>query len=101
MRPDDFRLMTPDEFRAVCKAWSEGQENRERGRWERMRLLASIVIQPHVKRRITPERLLPLPWDKEKKNDKLKMKSEKSHSDDAALRELAALCGRGGNEGVV
>lgn len=30
-----------------------------------MRLLASITIQPHLDRRhrITPEKLLPLPWD--------------------------------------
>ncbi len=31
-----------------------------------MRLLASIVISPHVKGRITPEKLLPFPWEKEK-----------------------------------
>lgn len=28
-----------------------------------MRLQASIAIQPHVKNRITPQQLLPLPWD--------------------------------------
>ena len=33
-----------------------------------MRLLATIVIQPHLAkgRKITPERLLPFPWDHEK-----------------------------------
>ena len=31
--------------------------------WERMRLLATITIQPHVKGKVTPERLLPFPWD--------------------------------------
>ena len=35
-------------------------------KWERMRILASIVIQPHVKGKMKPERLLPLPWDKKK-----------------------------------
>lgn len=84
----DFRLLTPAEFGAVGKAWSEGQENRERGGWERMRLLASITIQPHVKRRVTPQKLLPLPWDKKI------MQNAKGHSDDAAIRELAALCGK-------
>lgn len=31
-----------------------------------MRLLATIVIQPHLSKRksITPEKLLPFPWDK-------------------------------------
>ena len=32
--------------------------------WERMRLLAAYTIQPHVKRKITAKKLLPLPWDK-------------------------------------
>lgn len=34
-----------------------------------MRLLATIVIQPHLAkgRKITPEKLLPFPWDHEKK----------------------------------
>lgn len=37
-----------------------------KGDWERMRLLATITIQPHLAKgkRITPEKLLPLPWDK-------------------------------------
>ena len=33
---------------------------------QRMRLLASIVISPHVRGRITPQKLLPFPWEKEK-----------------------------------
>ena len=35
--------------------------------WERMRMNATIGIQPHVKGRVTPERLLPFPWEKSKK----------------------------------
>lgn len=38
--------------------------------WERMRMLASIVIQPHVKKKITPKRLLPFPWDFSPSSDK-------------------------------
>lgn len=86
----DFRLLTPGEFGSVGKAWGERRETSERGRWERMRLLASISIQPHVRRRLTPERLLPLPWDKEKG----RARADRTHDDDAALRELAALCGK-------
>ena len=29
-----------------------------------MRMLAAIVIQPLLKRKITPERLLPFPWER-------------------------------------
>ena len=28
-------------------------------------MLATITIQPHVKNRLTPDTLLPLPWDNE------------------------------------
>lgn len=35
-----------------------------------MRLLASIAIQPHLAKgkRVTPEKLLPFPWDKKQTN---------------------------------
>jgi hypothetical protein len=29
-----------------------------------MRMLATIAIQPHVKNKLTPEKLLPFPWEK-------------------------------------
>jgi hypothetical protein len=35
-----------------------------RSDWERMRMLATIVIQPHVKKKLTPAALLPFEWDK-------------------------------------
>ena len=28
-----------------------------------MRMLATITVQPHVKGKLTPEKLLPLPWE--------------------------------------
>lgn len=63
MTPGDFRESTPDEFTAICDAWSEGFESIQRADWERMRTLAALTVQPHVKGRITPRRLVPLPWD--------------------------------------
>lgn len=35
---------------------------------ERMRQLATISIQPHVKRKMKPQTLLPLPWDNQPSN---------------------------------
>ena len=40
-------------------------ENRQREAWERARTVAAICIQPHVRKKITPRQLLPLPWDKD------------------------------------
>ncbi len=62
----DFALLTPEEFAAVCDEWRRGEEERRREEWERMRLLATITIQPHVKGRMRPEKLLPFPWEKPK-----------------------------------
>jgi hypothetical protein len=44
-------------------------ESEVRGEWERMRMLAAITIQPHVKGKMTPERLLPFPWEKKQKEE--------------------------------
>lgn len=60
----DFCDCTPSEFSAAYTAWSEHEDALEKARWERMRTLAAISIQPHVKSRITPRRLIPMPWDK-------------------------------------
>ena len=65
MRPGDFRHLTPAEFVAIAAEFSADRQEQTRDRWERMRLLVSITIQPHVHRKLTPRQLLPLPWDKE------------------------------------
>ena len=62
----DFVRLTLDEFDAVYRAYADYRVATYRSEWERMRLLATISISPHVKRAPTPQRLLPLPWDKTK-----------------------------------
>ena len=64
MSHDDFCKCYFVEFESIIKAWHEMLDGRNHDSWERTRMLASICIQPHVKRRITPRQLLPLPWDK-------------------------------------
>ena len=57
------------EFAAVYKAYAEQRDTDFKDRWVRMRLLATIVIQPHLAKgkKITPEKLLPFPWEKTQK----------------------------------
>jgi hypothetical protein len=57
-----------EEFAAVYKAYAEQRDTDFRDEWTRMRLLATITIQPHLAKgkKVTPEKLLPFPWDKEK-----------------------------------
>lgn len=60
---EDFCILTPKECTAACTAYREESEAREKSAWERMRLLANISIQPHIKKKITPRKMLPFPWD--------------------------------------
>lgn len=66
MALEDFEAMTPDEFGAITEAWSDETEKQDRAEWERMRLLATITIQPHVKGKVKPEKLIQFPWEKPK-----------------------------------
>lgn len=61
---DDFCRLTPDEFNAVCRAYGNQEQAQYKDNWERMRILAAVTIQPHVKSKLTPQKLLPLSWDK-------------------------------------
>lgn len=57
-----------EEFAAVYKAYAEQRDTDFKDKWARMRLLATITIQPHLakNKKVTPEKLLPFPWDKKK-----------------------------------
>lgn len=67
---DDLLSMSLDEFEAIQKSYVEKVRNAAYDKWDRLRTLAAIVIQPHCKRKITPRQLLPLPGDKQKKPHK-------------------------------
>ena len=52
------------EFTACCKSYNEQRTAEMHGEWERTRMLATIVVQPHVKGKLTPQKLLPFEWEK-------------------------------------
>lgn len=53
-----------------------------------MRLLATISIQPHTKSRITPQRLLPLPWDYGRTSQKEKARITSKEEDMKRFEKL-------------
>ena len=55
--------MTVDEFEAVSDAYREHREYEIHDGWERMRMHASICIQPHVRKRVSAKDLIKFPWD--------------------------------------
>lgn len=76
MSYDDFCRLDFVEFAAIWKAYAEQRDTNFKDEWQRMRLLASILIQPYLTkgRKMTPEKLLPFPWDKKaQKQDAPKM----------------------------
>lgn len=64
MSLSDFESLSMDEFDAVCKAYGDEREALIENDWERTRAGSCIGIQPHIKGRADPKRILPLPWDK-------------------------------------
>lgn len=89
---DDFCRLTPDEFNSVCKVYLDQEQAQYKDNWERMRMLACITIQPHVKNKLTPQKLLPLSWDKKKR---VKVKTEHVTAEEAEKKrkEIIALLG--------
>lgn len=63
MSYDDFCRLSIEQFDHVCRQWHEVEDSRQRQHWERIRMLATITVQPHSKKRLHPRTLLPLPWD--------------------------------------
>ncbi len=56
-----------------------------------MRMLACITIQPHIKNKLTPQKLLPLSW--EKKKVKVKTKHISAEEAEKKRKEIIALLG--------
>ncbi|MBR4216555.1 MAG: hypothetical protein IKR87_02355, partial [Candidatus Methanomethylophilaceae archaeon] len=61
---DDFCALSPGEFHQVLRCWAERETEQLHGEWERARVLATVFVQPHLKKPIDKRKLLPLPWDK-------------------------------------
>lgn len=83
----DFCLLTAEEFSAICAAYAGKRTDEFRTDWERTRTAAAIGIQPHVRKRVTPQSLLPFPWDKKKPERPLVPKEE-------AKRKLERIRGK-------
>lgn len=66
MRYEDFCGLTPDEFNACYKAYSDAREADFRAAWERTRVLATYTLQPHAKHHLVPKNWFPFPWEQPK-----------------------------------
>ena len=82
----DFLAMTPPEFDAAVKAHNEDRHTADLGRWHRLRTLAAIVIRPHVKKAVAPEKLIPLA----ELDHRAPASADTPPTDPATLRRLTA-----------
>ncbi|MCD8386475.1 MAG: hypothetical protein LUD17_06225 [Bacteroidales bacterium] len=80
----DFRRLTPSDFEEAAKAYLEGQSLKERGAWERARMVAMYAAQPHCRKRVT----IPLPWDKNRPQGEEKRGREARAEAERRFREL-------------
>lgn len=46
------------------------REEDVKSEWERMRLTVSLLLQPHSKKKLEPDKVLRFPWDVEVQNKK-------------------------------
>ena len=70
LSPSAFWEMTFGELSLALEANRETAEMLERFEWERTRWLATIFMQPHLKkgRKLRPKELMQFPWEKPKRN---------------------------------
>ena len=83
----DFLALSPEEWREVCRCWHDSRDALLRSDWERTRWHAAATVQPHVRGRVSPRRLLPLPWDPAAPQDGARMGREERERRMAAALE--------------
>lgn len=89
----DFCGFTPEEFDHIYRAWNEQQEAQLRDRWQCMRMMATIILLPHVKGNLTPQKVIPFPWEKKKP-----MRKAPAVSKEDALKRFEEVLGKVGND---
>jgi len=61
--------MTFEEFNAAVRGKRKLIESDQREEWERVRWQSAVLLQPHISKgkRLTPQKLLRFPWEKNTK----------------------------------
>ena len=91
---NDFCAITPEEFNNIYRAYSEERTTQYQDSWERMRMLATIIIQPYAKKGLTSQKLLSFPWEKKKPEH---TKATPAVSKEDALKRFEEVLGKVGN----
>jgi hypothetical protein len=63
MLEHEFNKCTPRYFRARLDGMRTAQQQDFRNQWELTRWMAATMISPHLKRPISPQKLMRFPWE--------------------------------------
>lgn len=69
--------MTPRNFINAQLGTKRLWKFEEQTHWERARWMACVIINPHLKRSIEPQKITTFPWEKERKKKNIKSDLEK------------------------
>jgi hypothetical protein len=66
LSPSCFYAMTLEEFTLAAEGFRELELDRQKQHWERTRWLATLNLQPHMKKvtRLKPTDIAKFPWEK-------------------------------------
>lgn len=86
MSLDDFVRLTPSEFECVAQKISDREEERRRDGWEQARVVAKMAISPYLKRDMSLEKFMPLPWDKRQEKKTLSKEDDRKRVEEMMKR---------------
>lgn len=101
MSLNEWKVLTPEEWACVAEAYAHAHSEAMHERWECMRMLATISVQPHVKNRLTPARLLPFPWDKDRPTNNTETAHTPRLSKEEARERFLQLIGNKPNKSIM
>ena len=75
----------------MCASWRESREQTSHEGWEQTRWLGTMMVQPHVRRSLSPRDVLKLPWEEEIHRMEPRMsKEERERRMADAIRRMGA-----------
>lgn len=88
-----------------CAAFIRGMNRKEQEAWERTRMLMYAVVQVNSRDHLTPDALLPFPWDEDREPieinmdevNELRQRAKNLNMSDAIVRLLLNTQGFDGN----
>jgi len=70
MSLEELYNMNPKNYLNAQLGFGRMYAQNQQAEWERARWIACVIINPHLKKAISPEKITTFPWEKRKRIDK-------------------------------